>query len=114
MKNYLFILACFFLLSACNNSSQKTTNGKIKIVTTTQMIADVARNIAGDNAEVISVMGPGVDPHLYKATQGDLQKLNNADIIFYNGLHLEGKMQDVFERYAKQKMVVAVTKDIPK
>ncbi len=114
MKKYLVLFAVSICFLSCKNEETKNNSDKIQIVTTTQMIADVVRNIAGDKAEVISLMGPGIDPHFYKATQGDLQKLNNADIIFYNGLHLEGKMQDVFERYAKKKMVVAVSKDIPK
>jgi manganese/zinc/iron transport system substrate-binding protein len=76
------------------------------------MIADAVANIVGDHAEVISLMGPGVDPHLYKATQGDLQKLTDADIVFYNGLHLEGKMGEVLEKLARTKTVVAVGGEI--
>ncbi len=71
-------------------------------------------NIAGNKVEAIALMGPGVDPHLYKATQGDLKKLRRADLILYGGLHLEGKMGEVFEKLGKIKPVVAVTKDIPK
>jgi len=71
------------------------------------MIADAITNICGDSAEVISLMGAGVDPHLYKATEGDLEKLQSADLIFYNGLHLEGKMSEVLEKLAKQKKVIA-------
>jgi len=107
---FLSISLLFF--TACEQTNDKKDADKLYIVTTTQMIADAVRNIAGDEAEVISLMGPGVDPHYYKATQGDLEKLTKADIIFYNGLHLEGKMQDVFEKFSKQKMVVAVSKDI--
>lgn len=59
-------------------------------------------------------MGPGVDPHLYKATQGDLQVLEDADIIFYNGLALEGKMSDIFEKMQKDKSVVAIGEVVPK
>jgi len=58
------------------------------------------------------LMGSGVDPHLYKATQGDLQKLMDADVIFYNGLHLEGKMQSIFEKMARQKKVIPVAESI--
>ncbi len=115
MKQILvFLLCATILLCSCDQGGSKVDGDKLYIVTTTQMIADAVRNIAGDKAEVISLMGPGVDPHYYKATQGDLEKLTKADIIFYNGLHLEGKMQDVFEKFAKKKSVVAVTKDIPK
>lgn len=87
---------------------RQVKNETLTIVTTTGMIADAVQNIVGNNATVISLMGPGVDPHLYKATQGDLQKLTSADIIFYNGLHLEGKMGEVLEKLARTKTVVAV------
>ncbi|MDQ2658409.1 MAG: zinc ABC transporter substrate-binding protein, partial [Bacteroidota bacterium] len=86
---------------------------KIKIVTTTGMIADAAAIIAGEHAEVIALMGPGVDPHLYKATHGDLERLSEADVIFYNGLHLEGKMGEVFQKLSRIKPVIAVSEDIP-
>jgi manganese/zinc/iron transport system substrate-binding protein len=83
------------------------------IVTTTGMIQDAVRHVAGSHAEVISLMGAGVDPHLYKATQGDVEKLTNANIVFYNGLHLEGKMGEVLEKLSHMKPVVAVSSEIP-
>jgi manganese/zinc/iron transport system substrate-binding protein len=106
-------LAAILVLSAsCSSKVEKAKKDKLTIVTTTGMIADAVKNIAGNNVEVISLMGPGVDPHLYKATQGDLQKLTNADVIFYNGLHLEGKMGEVLEKLARTKTVVAVAAKI--
>lgn len=81
----------------------------LNVVATTGMIADLVENIGQDKVNVISLMGPGVDPHLYRATQGDLRRLQNADIIFYNGLYLEGQMGDVFASMAKKKPVFAVT-----
>jgi manganese/zinc/iron transport system substrate-binding protein len=97
------------LLAACQSSDKKNSDEKLKIVTigTTGMIADALRELSGDRAENTLLMGPGVDPHLYKVTQGDLAKLREADIIFYNGLHLEGKMGEVLEKLAAQKKVVA-------
>jgi manganese/zinc/iron transport system substrate-binding protein len=80
----------------------------LTIVCTTGMLGDAVRNIVPDSFTVHTLMGPGVDPHLYKAAQGDLQWLNRADLIFYNGLHLEGKMGEVLEKVARQKKVVAV------
>lgn len=77
------------------------------------MIKDAVQNITGGHAEVIALMGPGVDPHLYKPTHGDLEKLSNADLVFYNGLHLEGKMGDVLEKLSFSKPVVPVSSDIP-
>ncbi len=72
------------------------------------MIADAVINIAGDTLEVEALMGPGVDPHLYKATQGDLKKLTSADLILYNGLRLEGKMGEILEKLARIQQVIAV------
>ncbi|MBT8373058.1 MAG: zinc ABC transporter substrate-binding protein [Deltaproteobacteria bacterium] len=92
----LFLLICVFAVLGCNNTSEKS--GKLNVVTTTTMITDLVQNIGGDLIEVNGLMGAGVDPHLYKASEGDVSKLYNADIIFYNGLHLEGKLVEVFEK----------------
>ncbi|MCO5216613.1 MAG: zinc ABC transporter substrate-binding protein [Thermomicrobiales bacterium] len=70
----------------------------LAITTTIGMIADAVRNIGGDHVNVTSLMGPGVDPHLYKPSAGDIAKLESADAIFYGGLHLEGRMVDVLEQ----------------
>lgn len=86
---------------------------KLKVVTTTGMIADLVNHIGGEQVDVIALMGTGVDPHLYKATQGDVSKLLQADLIVYNGLHLEGRMQDIFTKLAKKKTIHAVTSNIP-
>jgi manganese/zinc/iron transport system substrate-binding protein len=114
LQIFLIVLGTTFFLGACA-SKEKNKNGqsKMKIVTTTGMIKDAVENIAGDRAEVIALMGPGVDPHLYKATQGDLQKLTDADVVFYNGLHLEGKMGEVLEKLGHSKPVIAVASEIP-
>lgn len=89
--------------------------GKIKVCTTTSLIQNLVQEIGGDFLEVEYLMGPGVDPHLYKATASDIKKLRNADIIFYNGLHLEGRMIDIFEGLAEQgKSVFAITDGIDK
>jgi len=106
----LFLIA---LNTACNPSSDKSVDGKTSIVTTTGMIADIAKNIGRDSINVTALMGPGVDPHLYKATQGDLGRLRGADIILYNGLHLEGKMGEVFEKLGRIKTVIPISRSIP-
>ena len=94
---------------------EKTYAGSypIAVVCTTGMVADLARNIGGDKVKVTQIMGDGVDPHLYKASPGDVNLLNGADAIFYSGLHLEGKMADVFVRMARKKPTFAVTEYIP-
>lgn len=86
---------------------------KLNAVATTGMIADAVQNVGQEHVEVISLMGPGVDPHLYKASQGDLRKLSQADAIFYNGLGLEGKMADLFVRMARQTPTIPVTESVP-
>lgn len=94
----------------CANEAKQTTTkgGKLYIVTTTGMLADAVQHVAGEYATVEALMGPGVDPHLYKATGSDLSKLNQADLVFYSGLHLEGKMTEVMAKLAKKKPTVGV------
>ncbi|MFO7787136.1 MAG: zinc ABC transporter substrate-binding protein [Halospina sp.] len=82
--------------------------GAASVVTTTGMIADVARNIAGDCVEVEALMGPGVDPHLYEARASDIYRLRNADAILYNGYSLEGQLGSVLSQLGKRKMTLAV------
>jgi len=101
MKKSIAILCIILLTFSCKNE-QKKENGKLNVVTTTTMITDLVENIGGDNIELKGLMGSGVDPHLYKASEGDVSKLVNADVIFYNGLHLEGKLVEVFEKMGSQ------------
>ena len=90
------------------------SEARIKVTTTTSMVSDLVKSIGGDRVEVTGLMGAGVDPHLYKASASDLTMLQRADIIFYSGLLLEGKLQDVFTRLARgKKHVYAVTENIP-
>ena len=111
----LSILVCLL----CWGCSQTINKGpvpegkKMYVVTTTGILADAVANIVGNAATVEAVMGSGVDPHLYKATQGDLQKLTDADLIVYNGLHLEGKMGEVLSKISRFKSVVAAAEGIP-
>ena len=99
-------------LVSCKNETKDT--GKLKIVATTSMITDIVQNIGGDFVELQGLMGAGVDPHLYKASEGDVAKLYNADIIFYNGLHLEGKLVEVFEKMEQTKTTIALGESLPK
>jgi manganese/zinc/iron transport system substrate-binding protein len=104
------------LLAACSPTTQTSSaerNSIINVVTTTGMIADVVQNIGGQRVNVTQLMGAGVDPHLYTATQNDVSTLSNAQMIFYNGLHLEARMIDIFEQIGANKPVVAVTDSIP-
>ena len=107
------LLAVAALIVGCSSNESSAPSGKIKVTTTTGMVAEVARAIGGDDAEVIYLMGPGVDPHLYKASEGDIGRLSDADIIFYNGLNLEGKMADILVKMARQgRITVAVTESV--
>ena len=100
MKKQSLIILLVTVFLGCKSKSK--ANGKLNIVTTTTMITDLVKNIGGDVVNVEGLMGSGVDPHLYKASEGDVSKLVNADVIFYNGLHLEGKLVDVFEKMNTQ------------
>lgn len=100
----------------CSGGSTQAGNEQatINIVTTTGMITDITRQIAGDRAQVIGLMNSGIDPHLFQPTRNDIQTLMSADIVFYNGLHLEGKMIDALERVDKSTPTHAVTESIDK
>jgi manganese/zinc/iron transport system substrate-binding protein len=94
--------------------AQATFDGQypIAVVCTTQQVADAVRHVAGERAEVVGLMGPGVDPHLYKARPADMQRLNKADMIFFNGLHLEGRMADLLVQMARKRPTFAVTESL--
>jgi manganese/zinc/iron transport system substrate-binding protein len=98
----LIVLFTALLISACSTSGGESqlpiSERKVNVVTTTGMIADIAKNVGGERVQVTALMGPGVDPHLYKASEGDVIRLQEADVILYNGLHLEAQMGDVLER----------------
>lgn len=87
---------------------------KIRVTATVSMVGDLVKQVGGDRVEVVGLMGAGVDPHLYKATASDVTKLQQADLIFYNGLVLEGKMQDILTKLARtKKFVYPVAEAIP-
>ena len=108
------MLLFLWLLQSCSSSDTFDESRPLQVVATTSMVADLVKNIGKDSIQLTSLMGPGVDPHLYKATQGDLKQLRAADIIFYNGLHLEGKMGEVFEKLERIKTVVPIARGIAK
>ncbi|MDQ8204270.1 zinc ABC transporter substrate-binding protein [Pelagicoccus sp. SDUM812003] len=87
---------------------------KIRVVSSTAQIGDIVSNVAGDRVESSALMGPGVDPHLYKATARDVIALQRADLILYNGLHLEGRLAETLSKMsAKGRRLVAVAEAIP-
>ncbi len=110
-KHAFLILTLMLSLYSCKKVA-KDPNEKLNVVTTTSMITDMVKNIGGDVIELQGLMGSGVDPHLYKASEGDVTKLVNADVIFYNGLHLEGKLEEVFEKMRHQNIKTIAISDV--
>jgi manganese/zinc/iron transport system substrate-binding protein len=111
---YVLVALLTALLAGCSGGSDDgaTKSGLLKVVATTSIIADTAARIGGDDAQVTGLMGPGVDPHLYKASEGDVRRLQEADVVLYNGLHLEARMGEVLERMGDGKSA-AVTDGLP-
>ena len=100
MKNkivkVLCLSLCILLISGCSTTNTTTnTEEKINVVSTTTMLTDLVKEIGGSKVEVVPLMGPGIDPHEYVATEGDVSALINADVVVYSGLHLEAAMGDV-------------------
>jgi len=120
---WLLLLALCTALSGCDPVPSKTVatrasadvaNRKINAVATVGMIADALKNVGGERVDVTALMGPGIDPHLYRATAGDVETLSEADIIFYGGLELEGRMTDIFVKMARNGTpTVPVSEKIP-
>ncbi|HEX2190025.1 MAG TPA: zinc ABC transporter substrate-binding protein, partial [Longimicrobiaceae bacterium] len=106
--------ACLALLAACAPPEPAEESGKLHVVTTIGMIRDVVENVGGEHVRVTGLMGPGVDPHLYKASEGDVRRLYRADVIFYGGLHLEARMGEVLEEMGGRVRSVAVAEAIPR
>lgn len=99
-------------LAACGPAGVPAADGELHVVATTSMIADLAREVGGEHVRVTGLMGPGVDPHLYQASEGDVVRMSSADVVFYNGLHLEGKMSDVFHQMTSRDITtVAVAEE---
>lgn len=103
-RKTLILVLIFSVLSGC---SQNTIDSdKYTVVATTTMLADMARVIGGDLVEIEALMGPGIDPHLYNASAGDVDKMTRANLVVYNGLHLEGKMSEIFENLEREDLII--------
>lgn len=113
-KRILLLLSALLGLSACGPGPSGDPSARPSVVATTTMIADMVRKIGGDDITLTALMGPGVDPHLYKPSAEDAQRLGTAKVIFYNGLLLEGRMSELLDRLAAQgRAVHAVTSKMP-
>jgi manganese/zinc/iron transport system substrate-binding protein len=118
MTKYLALVLGAVVLAGCGPIEPPTArvlDGEtIEVVTTIGMITDIVEQVGGPRVQVEGLMGPGVDPHLYKASEGDLRRLERADVVFFGGLHLEAKMADVLERIGERRATQAVTDEIPR
>jgi manganese/zinc/iron transport system substrate-binding protein len=109
----LALVALAALLAACNlRPAPAPDDGRLSILTTTGQVADIVKNVGGDLVRVDSMMGAGTDPHLYVASISDVDKLRNADIVFYNGLFLEAQLDDIFEQLAERQTVIPISRDM--
>ena len=116
------LLAVALVTGGCDNASSgggagpatgpSGSGGKLRVAATTTMVGDLVRRVGGDRVDLKVIMGPGVDPHTFKPAPGDIAELRRADLVFYNGLHLEGKMVQTFEDNLKDKSV-AVAEAVP-
>jgi len=115
LKLLLIKLLCLTIINVSLFSGCTSNNGNERptVLATTSILGDILRNILPEQITVDQLMGPGVDPHLYKASQGDVQSLSRADVIVYNGLHLEGKMSEILERLSRTKEVIAFADPLP-
>jgi manganese/zinc/iron transport system substrate-binding protein len=117
-KPFIVLLAAAaFTTTGCGSPVAATqapdlSGRTVRVVTTTSMITDLVSRVAGDRATVTGLMGTGIDPHGYKASERDVMTLAEADVVFYNGLHLEAKMSDVLERVEGRIETAAVTEGI--
>jgi manganese/zinc/iron transport system substrate-binding protein len=108
------VLAIISALAASFLLSGAVAEAKVHVATTIGMVADLVRQVGGERVEVEQLMGPGVDPHLYKPTSTDAARLSKADVIFYSGLMLEGRMGDLFAKLARSgKRVYPTTESVP-
>jgi manganese/zinc/iron transport system substrate-binding protein len=110
------LLVGTLLLSACARGSTDApadlSNRPIRAVATTGMVADVVNSVGGARVQVTTLMGPGVDPHLFVPSEGDVTRLSSADMLFHNGLHLEARMGDVMTKMSGRVTSVAVAEAI--
>lgn len=119
MRRLLAVLvAGVALLAGCTSTAasggEPIGDRPVRVTTTTNFITDTVQRIGGANVEVTGLMGPGVDPHLYRASAGDVRALREADVIFYGGLQLEGRMAELLGELAQDQLTKAVTDDIPR
>ncbi|MEN1681275.1 MAG: zinc ABC transporter substrate-binding protein [Planctomycetota bacterium] len=118
LAHFAPLTACLLLLSTlagCGGNtvaSSGAQSGKLSVVATTGQVGDLVRNVAGDSVDLVVLMGPSVDPHLYKEKPSDIQQIDSADLVFYNGLHFEGGIAETLEQMSGSRPVFAVTEKL--
>ncbi len=112
-RSMLAGLAALFAVAALP-VSVAGAQSPLKVVATTGMIADAARQIGGDLVEVRALMGPGVDPHAYRQTRTDILAMTRADLVLWHGLYLEAQMEDFMHSLGARRTVVAVAEELPR
>ena len=112
LRFFILTILGFFLAGCGGNEKEPNADGKISVVTTTTMITDMVKQIGGDKINLKSLMGPGVDPHLYDPIPTDAIALTEADVIFYNGLKLEGQMSSDLKKLDGIALSSAINKDL--
>lgn len=114
-KGILLLAFCVIGGTGCapsaTNTADLASSSTINVVATTNLVGDLVRSIGGDHVNVTSLMGPGIDPHLYKASEGDVARMAGAEVIVYSGLHLEGKMVEIFEQMGHRGKVTIPVSD---
>ena len=116
MKKLALVLAvlCMTAMVFAAGAKEKADDGKMDVVATSTMIHDLVKVIGGDRINTVGLVGVGVDPHLYQATAGDVTKMNDADVVVYNGLHFEGRMGEIFASLTEQgKNIICIEDSIP-
>jgi manganese/zinc/iron transport system substrate-binding protein len=119
MSRYAFTITVLGLVVAalvgCDTGAggaSDGSSGKPRVVATTTIVGDLAKRIGGEDVDLTVIMPAGVDPHTYKPSTEDMGSLSRASLVLYNGLHLEGKMVELFEEKLRDR-AVAVTRDVP-
>ena len=113
-RTMVALVAVALVAAGCGGGgNRQDADDRLQVVATTGQVGDLASHVGGPRVRVTTLMGPGIDPHLYKASAGDVERLRQADLILYNGLHLEAKMADVLERLNARQPTLAVADALP-
>jgi len=115
MKKIVLLAVIGLAAFGCSQAeSQKEQEDKFLVVATTTMLGDAMEAMLDTTVEVVTLLGPGIDPHVYNPTKKVLDNLAEADMVVSHGLHFEGRMQDIFEKISRKKPVIFLGDALPK